>query len=63
MAHVSSGQRVNAFHLAVSMLLACSGVAVSKWYFEETNTFLEVTGAIAFCQVKDAIHPDLIEMW
>ena len=43
----------------------CRELAVSRWYFEEVATFLEVTGAIAFWTVRDDpdMPPRMIEMW
>ena len=47
------------------ILNSCRGVGVTRWYFEELATFVEVTGAYAFWTVKDdpRTPPRLIEMW
>lgn len=36
---------------------------VSRWYFEETYTFVEITGAVAMWHLKQHIHPGIIKMW
>lgn len=36
---------------------------VSRWYFEETYTFVEVTGAVAFWHLQQHIHPGILKMW
>jgi len=40
-------------------------VTVTRWYFEELATFIEVTGALAFWSIKDdpRTPPRMIEMW
>lgn len=45
--------------------VACRDVAVSRWYFEEIATFLEVTGAIVFWAVRDdpRLPPHMLQMW
>lgn len=43
-------------------LLLCR-LHVSRWYFEETYTFLEITGAVAFWHLKHHIHPGILKMW
>lgn len=45
--------------------VACRNIAVSRWYFEEVATFLEVTGAISFwvCRDDPAMPPRMVEMW
>lgn len=42
---------------------ACSAFAVSRWLFEECDTFLEVSGAIAFYHFSSEIHPGILTMW
>lgn len=43
--------------------LTYRGTAVSKWLFEEVNTFLEVTGAMMFYVARDEMHPGIVKMW
>lgn len=64
MLQLLTGQRALLF--ASSILIGssvCSGISITKWLFEESNTFIEVTGAIAFCQVQDDVHPGIMKMW
>lgn len=44
---------------------ACRSIAVSRWYFEEVATFLELTGPIAFWSIKSdkTVPHRLLEMW
>ena len=43
----------------------CRDIAISRWYFEEIATFIEVTGSIAFWTVRHdpRMPPRLMEMW
>ena len=38
---------------------------MTRWYFEELATFIEITGALAFWSIKDnaGTPPRMIEMW
>lgn len=36
---------------------------MSKWLFEECNTFIEIAGAIAFYHFRSGIHPGILKMW
>lgn len=50
---------------ALDVTVTCRDVAVSRWYFEEVATFLEVTGALVFWVIKDdpRLPPHMLEMW
>lgn len=40
------------------------GAAISNWIFEETHTFMEVSGALAFWMVRDDIPcKGILKMW
>lgn len=41
----------------------CRGVPISKWLFEELNTFVEVTGAACFYVARKEVHPGILKMW
>lgn len=41
----------------------CSDGPISGWLFEESLTFLEVTGAFAFWMVRNSIHEGILYMW
>ena len=43
--------------------IACRDVPISKWLFEELNTFIEITGAIRFYVARAEIHPGILKMW
>lgn len=38
-------------------------VKISQWLFEESNTFLEITGAITFWHFREEIHAGILKMW
>lgn len=45
-------------------MLSCSdGIPITKWYFEESNTWMEVVGAVAMWKFASRIHPGIIKMW
>lgn len=46
-----------------SLTLSACRLHVSRWYFEETYTFVEVTGAVAFWHLRQHIHPGIVKMW
>lgn len=45
------------------ILSQCRGVPISKWLFEEVNTFVEVTGAVSFYVARNEVHPGILKMW
>lgn len=42
---------------------ACRDAKISGWLFEESHTFLEVSGALAMWVVRAEVHPDILQMW
>ena len=37
--------------------------AISNWIFEETHTFMEVAGALAFYICRNDVHEGILKMW
>lgn len=49
--------------LCLSSQFCYRSVGVSRWYFEEVSTFLELTGPLAFWSVQSELPPRMLEMW
>jgi len=41
----------------------CRSAKPANWIFEETSTFLEISGAFALWRVQDDVHPAILQMW
>lgn len=41
----------------------CRNAPFSGWHFEETLSFLETAGALAFALFKAQIHPLIVRLW